>query len=110
MSEVITTLPENVVKGKKGRPATFTPEKQAEVSALTPGQYIVLQEGVRGRSRLTNLRSAHPEFTFEARNTGVAETTGGKSVEVVTIYVGPKAVAVPESAPAPKGRKAPAKA
>lgn len=105
MTTILTALPENVVKGKKGRPATFTPEKQAEVAALPAGSYIVLQEGVRGRSRLTNLRKQHEGFVFEARNTGVAETKGGKTVEVVTIFVGP----APAPAAPAKARKAPAK-
>jgi hypothetical protein len=101
----VTDVPASVSTGKRGRPALFNETLQAEVKA-SPGQWAVLQEGVKGRSRVSTLRKAHPSFEFRGAVTGHAERTNkkGETVtdEILTIYV-------QAPAPAPKQRKAAAK-
>jgi hypothetical protein len=99
--QFVTEVPASVSTGKRGRPALFNETLQAEVKAA-PGQWAVLQEGVKGRSRVSTLRKAHPDFEFRGAVTGheTRENKKGETVtdEILTIYV-------QAPAPAPKQRR-----
>jgi len=92
MTEFVTTLPESVTRegAKRGRPSIFTEQMQADLTA-NPGQYAVLQEGVKGYTRVSALRKAHEGFEFNGVVTGHVERENkeGKTVTepVLTIYV-----------------------
>lgn len=92
MTDFVTDLPESAARegAKRGRPSIFTPALQADLTA-NPGQYAVLQTEVKGRSRVSALRTAHEGFQFEWRTTGHSERVNAKGETVVddigTIYV-----------------------
>lgn len=75
---------------KRGRPEMFNDEFRAALAG-NPGEFAVLQTGVKGRSRVSALRKAYPayEFVGVVTETGTRKNRKNEEVkdETLKIYV-----------------------